>query len=124
MANTDFRSVDEYIEAQPEVVQPALRRVRAVLRQALPEAEEVISYQIPSLRLNGRNVIHFAGYKGHYAIYPLSAGMIEAFGEELRGRLSGKATARFSLEEEVPEGLIGRMGVWRAGEVGARKKGR
>jgi uncharacterized protein YdhG (YjbR/CyaY superfamily) len=120
-AKTDFQSIDAYIVAQPEVVQPALRQVREVLREALPEADEVISYQIPSLRLNGRNVLHFAGYKCHYAIYPLSAGMLEAFREELGARLSGKATARFAIEEEVPGELIRRMAVFRAEEVGTRK---
>jgi uncharacterized protein YdhG (YjbR/CyaY superfamily) len=63
MAKTDFKSVDEYIAAQPEVVQDTLQGIRGIIRKALPEAEEVISYQIPAYKVPGGAAIYFAGWK-------------------------------------------------------------
>ena len=59
MAKTDFKSVDEYIASQPEVVQGVLKRVRNAIRKALPRAEEAISYQIPAYKLDGRLRLRF-----------------------------------------------------------------
>ena len=62
MAKTDFKSVDGYIASQPEAVQGALKRVRSIIRKAVPGAEEVISYKIPTYKLHGRPVLYFAGW--------------------------------------------------------------
>ena len=66
MAKTDYKSVDEYIGAQPVQVRPALQRVRQTIRKALPGASEGISYQIPVFRQDGAMVLFFAGYARHY----------------------------------------------------------
>jgi uncharacterized protein YdhG (YjbR/CyaY superfamily) len=58
MTKSDFKSVDEYIAAQPEAVQRALKRVRSTIRKAVPGAEEVISYRIPAYKLHGRPVLY------------------------------------------------------------------
>ena len=63
MAKTDYVSVDQYLKAQPPHVRDVLQRVRAVLKEALPDAQEGISYQIPVLRQQGAAVIYFAGWK-------------------------------------------------------------
>jgi uncharacterized protein YdhG (YjbR/CyaY superfamily) len=60
VAKTSFKSVDEYVASQPESVQGVLQRVRSAIRKAVPEAEEVISYQIPAFRLHGGIVLYFA----------------------------------------------------------------
>ena len=70
MAKTDFKSVDEYIATHPEDVQAILQRVRSTIRKAVPGAEEVISYQIPTYKLHGGYVVYFAGWKQHYSLYP------------------------------------------------------
>ena len=70
MAKTSFKSVDDYIASQPEAVQAVLQRVRSIIRKAVPGAEEVISYQIPTYKLHGRAVLYFAGWKQHYSLYP------------------------------------------------------
>ncbi len=70
MAKTDFKSVDEYIASQPEAVQGVLERVRGAIRKAVPSAEEVISYKIPSYKLQGGPVLYFAGWKKHHSLYP------------------------------------------------------
>lgn len=61
MGKTDFKSVDDYIATHPEDVQVILQRVRSTIRKAVPGAEEVISYQIPTYRLHGGYVVYFAG---------------------------------------------------------------
>jgi uncharacterized protein YdhG (YjbR/CyaY superfamily) len=84
MAKTAFKSVDEYIAAQPEALQAVLRRVRNAIRKAVPEAEEAISYQMHAYKLQGRAVIYFAGWKRHYSLYPAKESVVAAFRNELR----------------------------------------
>jgi uncharacterized protein YdhG (YjbR/CyaY superfamily) len=83
MAKTRHISVAGYLAAQPPKVRAALRKVRGAIRKALPTADEVISYQIPAYKLNGRVVIFFAGWKEHYSIYPAQRRLVAAFKEEL-----------------------------------------
>ncbi len=64
MAKTDFKSVNEYIASRPKAVQGILRQVRSTIRKAVPSAEEVISYQIPAYRLNGRPVVYTSAKRG------------------------------------------------------------
>ena len=66
MAKTDFKSVDDYLATMPEATRKVLDKVRATIRTALPDAEEVISYQIPAYKQNGVAVIYFAGWKEHF----------------------------------------------------------
>lgn len=117
-------TVDAYLAAQPPATRAVLERVRAAIRRAVPKAEECISYQIPAYKLPGGTVIHFAGWKAHYALYPASALVVETFGHELTGRDMSKGTIRFPLDEKVPVGLIGRIAKLRAKEVQARATAR
>jgi uncharacterized protein YdhG (YjbR/CyaY superfamily) len=122
LAKTSFRSVDAYIASQPETAQAALKRVRAIIRKALPEAEEVISYQIPAYKLSGGAVVYFAGWKHHFSIYPASAALVKAFKAELAPYELSKGTIRFPLGEQVPAKLIERIAKFRAKEVAERAK--
>ena len=120
MAKTDYKSVDEYIGAQPVQVRPALQRVRQTIRKALPGASEGISYQIPVFRQDGAMVLFFAGYARHYAIYPAGSPLIEALGSELDGLLHGKSTIRFPLDGAFPTRLITKIARLRAAEAAQR----
>ncbi len=122
MAKTDWESVDEYIASQPETVQSVLERVRSTIRKAVPGAEEVISYQIPAYKLQGRVAIYFAGWKQHYSLYPATGHLVAAFKDELAPYEVSKGTIRFPLSEPVPVRLIGRIAKFRAKEVGEREK--
>ncbi len=113
-------TVETYLAAQPPASRAVLERVRAAIRKAVPKAEECISYQIPAYRLPGGIVIHFAGWKAHFSLYPASALLVETLGEELAGRVVSKGTIRFPLDERVPVGLIGRIAKLRAREVEAK----
>ncbi len=124
MARTNFRSIDEYIAAQPRAAQPVLRRVRGAIRRALPEAEEVISYRIPAFRLDGPIVIYFAAWREHYSLYPSSDRLVATFERELAGCEIGKGTIRFPLGRPVPVKLIEDIARFRAKEVAERRKAR
>lgn len=117
MPNTNYQSIDEYIAAQPEGNQAALHSVRHAIAKALPTAEEAISYQIPTFKLNKRAVIYFAGWKNHYAVYPASKQMLAAFEAELAQHEVRKHTIRFVFHQPVPTKLIGKLAQYRAREV-------
>jgi uncharacterized protein YdhG (YjbR/CyaY superfamily) len=117
---TDFKSVDQYLASQPEAMQGILDRVRSAIRAAVPAAEEVISYQIPTYKLNGLLVLSFAGWKRHYSLYPAGARLVAAFADELAAYEVEKGTIRFPLDQPVPVELIGRIARFRVQEAAER----
>ena len=117
MPGKDFQSVDEYIAAQPEAAQPALLRVRNAIRTAVPKAEEVISYKMPTYKLRGQPVLYFAGWKQHYSLYPVTERVVAACNGELAKYRINKATIRFPLAEPVPAKLVERIAKFRAKEI-------
>ncbi len=106
MTHPASAAVDAYIDAQPKPVGEALRRVRAAMRRALPDAKEVISYKVPAFRTGDGVVIWFAGWTNHYSVYPVGETVEAAVGEDLSRYGRGKGTLRFPLDEPVPEALI------------------
>jgi uncharacterized protein YdhG (YjbR/CyaY superfamily) len=122
MAKADFKSVNEYIATHPKAVQTMLRRVRATIRRAVPNAEEVISYQIPTYKLYGRSVVYFAGWKQHYSLYPITTRLVAAFRHDLAPYKVTKGTIRFPLSQPVPETLIGRIAKFLAKEAAERAR--
>ncbi|MGA3238456.1 MAG: DUF1801 domain-containing protein [Bryobacteraceae bacterium] len=122
LKSTDPNSVDEYIAAQPESVQGALGRVRSAIRKAVPGAQEVISYKMPTYTLYGGRLLYFAVWKHHYSIYAATEQVVATFQEELAPYEVDKGTIRFPLSEPVPVKLIGRIAKFRAKEAGEREK--
>ena len=104
------RTIDEYILAQEEAVKPRLREIRAVIKEAIPEAEERISWSMPTF-WKGRNLIHFAASKRHLGLYPGDEA-VEAFQEELAGLRVSKGTIRIPWSAPLPAELIGRIARW------------
>ena len=117
MAKTDFKSVDQYIASLPDHVQPVVQRVRSTIRKALPDAEEVISYQIPAMKMHGSTVIYFAGWKQHFSIYPATTQLIAAFADDLSSYTVSKGTIQFPLSQPVPVRLITKLAKFRAKEA-------
>jgi uncharacterized protein YdhG (YjbR/CyaY superfamily) len=117
MAKSECASVDEYIASQPEAVRGTLERVRSTIRNAVPGAEEAISYKMPTYRLHARPVLFFAGWKEHYSLYPATDRVVAAFKDELERYEVNKGTIRFPLSEPVPVKLIERIAKIRAKEV-------
>jgi uncharacterized protein YdhG (YjbR/CyaY superfamily) len=117
MAKRKFDSVDECIAAQPEEVRSCLERVRRAIHNAIADVEEVISYDMPTYRLEGKRVLYFAAWKCHYAIYAATKTVLAAFGDELAPYEVRTGTIRFALTEPVPVRLIERIARFRAKEV-------
>lgn len=115
MARTSFTTVDEYIDTFPEDIQKVLQKVRETIRKAAPEAEEGIGYQMPAYRLHGA-LVYFAAWKDHWALYPATGTLIEAFAEELRPYEVAKGTIRFPYGRPVPVRLIRAIVKHRAAE--------
>ena len=122
MAKTGFKSVDEYVASQPDAAQGVLERVRSAIRKAVPGAEEMISYNIPTYKLHGRPVLYFAGWRQHYPLYPSTDHVVAAFKYDLAPYEVNKGTIRFPLSEPVPVKLIAAVAKFRAKEVAAREK--
>ncbi|HBX70949.1 MAG TPA: hypothetical protein DEH25_16615 [Chloroflexi bacterium] len=111
---TGFNSIDEYIAAFPEAVQKLLMEMRANIKAAAPEAEEKISYQMPTFYLKG-NLVHFAAYKKHIGFYPTSSG-IAAFQQQLAAYKSSKGAVQFPLDQPIPYELVAKIVKFRVKE--------
>ncbi len=110
-----FKTIDEYIEAFPEDVQNILERMRQTIRKAAPEAVEAISYQMPTFKLNGKNLVHFAAFKNHIGFYPIPSS-IKAFKKELSQYKVGKGSAQFPIDKPVPYDLVKKIVMFRVKE--------
>jgi len=112
-----FTSVDEYIAAQPQAAQLALQRTRATIRKAVPSADEVISYDMPTYKLKGERLLYFAGWKTYVSLYAAGREALTEFKAEVRPYVAEKGTLRFPLDEPLPEKLIERIAKFRAREI-------
>jgi uncharacterized protein YdhG (YjbR/CyaY superfamily) len=122
MAKADFKTIDEYLASQPEAAQGILKRVRKIIREAVPGGEEVISYKIPAYKVHGGILLYYAGWKQHYSLYPAGERLVSAFKDELAGYKLSKGTIRFPLSEPVPAKLIGSIAKFRVQELAERGK--
>jgi len=113
------RNIDEYIARFPQDIQDVLKKIRAIIREAAPDAEEAINYQIPTFTLRG-NLVHFAVFKNHIGFYPTPSGM-EKFKAELSVYEGAKGSVRFPLDQPVPYDLIRRITLVRVQEQEEKK---
>jgi len=117
------KTIDEYIAGFPHNVQEILEKIRMTIRRAAPEAEEKISYQIPTFTLKGKYLIYFAAHKEHIGLYPAPRG-VEKFKKALSVYEGGKGTVRFPLDKPIPFGLISKIVKFRVKENLERSKAR
>lgn len=109
MAKTDFKTVDDYIQTFPKDVRAILEQIRQTIQKAVPEAEEVISYQIPAFKYHGW-IFYFSAHKKHFSLScPPPCAAFEAFKEELSGYKQSKSAVQFPLDEPVPVKLLHNM---------------
>ncbi len=108
-------SIDEYIAQFPPETQKVLEEMRSLIKSTAPEATETISYAIPTFDLNGRHLVHFAGFAKHTGFYPIPTGM-EAFKDELAPYKQGKGSVQFPLGQPLPADLIRRIVEFRVAE--------
>ena len=102
--------IDEYIRAQKADIQPRLEILRDIIRNAIPKAEEKISYGMPTY-WRGCNIIHFAAMKNHIGIYPGDEA-VSAFSDRLTEYKTSKGTIRFPYDKELPLELIAEIAEW------------
>ena len=107
-------NIDEYISGFPKETQKILEQLRATIKKTAPNAEEVISYAIPSFKLNGM-LVWFAAYSNHIGFYPRGSG-VEAFKKELSIYKSAKGSVQFPLDKALPWALITKIVKFRVAE--------
>jgi uncharacterized protein YdhG (YjbR/CyaY superfamily) len=116
-------NTDDYIASFPKDTQKLLKQLRATIKKAAPKAEETISYQMPTYKLNGA-LVHFAGYEKHIGFYPTPSA-IAVFKKELSGYKTSKGAVQFPVEEPLPLALVTKIVKFRVkedSEVAKKKK--
>jgi uncharacterized protein YdhG (YjbR/CyaY superfamily) len=121
MAITIFKTVKDYIASKPRDVQALLKQLQDAIRKAVPDAEEVISYQMPGYKLKGGYLLFFAVWKEHFSLYPASDVLVENFKDELSRYKRSKGTIRFPLSEPVP---VSRHDLEHQRDIGGRSESR
>ena len=116
-----WATVDAYLAAQPDDRRAVLEALRQTIRAAAPDAIESIAYDMPAFRLNDTFLVSYAAFKNHYSLFPASAAIIAALGDEIPPYLVGQGTIRFPTNAPIPSGLVTRVVRVRLDEVGARK---
>ncbi len=108
------KTIDDYIAGFPQDVQEILEKIRSTIKKAAPDAEETISYQMPTFTLKG-NLVHFAAFKSHFGFYPTPTGT-EKFQKELSVYKGAKGSVRFPIDKPIPFALIGKIVKFRVKE--------
>jgi uncharacterized protein YdhG (YjbR/CyaY superfamily) len=111
---TDYKNIDDYIGTFPDEVQELLQQVRKMIRNVAPEAQETISYGMPTFTYKGV-LAHFAAFKNHIGLYALPSGN-EAFKEELSVYKTGKGSIQFPFGQPIPLDLIEKIVKFRVEE--------
>ncbi|WP_298683066.1 iron chaperone [uncultured Methanomethylovorans sp.] len=113
-----FKNTDEYISSFPVNVQNILNKLRDIIRESAPDAEEAISYGMPTFKLNG-NLVHFAAYKNHIGFYPTPSG-ITAFEKELFSYKQSKGAVQFPIDKPIPFDIVKQIVEFRVKENKAK----
>ena len=108
------KNVDEYIALFPSATKEKLNHIRQIIKSSAPQAEECISYQMPTYKYHGP-LVYFAGYKSHIGFYPTPSAII-AFKEELTMYKTSKGAIQFTLSNKLPEQLIQKIIAFRLDE--------
>jgi uncharacterized protein YdhG (YjbR/CyaY superfamily) len=109
------KTIDEYIAGFPNDVQDILEKIRMTIRKAAPDAEETISYHMPTFTLNGHYLVHLAAFKKHIGLYPAPTG-IEEFKQDMSIYGAGKSTLQFPFDKPIPFDLISKIVKFRVSE--------
>ena len=104
------KTIDAYIAAQPEGIQPLLHQVRDAIRAVLPAAQERISWSMPTY-WEKQNIIHFAAFKNHLGLYPGDKA-VEHFADRLKDFHTSKGAVQFPYSQPLPFNLIADIAKW------------
>lgn len=98
-----IKDIDSYLKQQPDKVRMVLEKLRKTIKSVAPDAEEVISYNIPSFKYYGM-LVHFAAFKNHCSFFP--GGIVESMKDELKDFKISKGTIQFSVDKPIPALLV------------------
>lgn len=115
------RTIDEYLAAVSPDKRAALQRLRKIIRETVPDAEECISYQLPAFRLDGRMLVWFGASTNHCALYP-GAFPIAKHHEALARYQTSKGTIRFDPKKPLPAALVRKLVKTRVAENASRRR--
>jgi uncharacterized protein YdhG (YjbR/CyaY superfamily) len=97
--------IDDYLSNVPEPHKSELERIRQIVKQVVPEAQETISYGMPAFKYKNKPLIYFAAFKNHMSIFPTS-GPTEELKDKLKSYKTSKGTIQFTVDKPLPESLI------------------
>lgn len=121
MAKTDYKTIDQYHAAFPADAADRLKKVRDLIRSIAPEAEEVISYQIPAFKIGKAFLIYYAAFEKHISLSsPWSEAFLKAFATELKGLKVSKSVIQFPNDKPLPMDFIKVLLKFRKKEVDAK----
>jgi uncharacterized protein YdhG (YjbR/CyaY superfamily) len=103
-----FKTVEEYFSVLPDQMRIRMEELRQTIRQTAPDAEEVISYNMPAFRFHGI-LVYYAAHKEHIGFYPANTHVIEQFKDDLAGYETSKGTIKFPLAKPIPLNLVKRI---------------
>ena len=115
------KSIDDYLASVSEPHNKMLQNLRREIRELVPNAEETISYQIPTFKLNGRILVAFAAFKNHCSLFPVTGARAE-FPDELKKFKGGKGTLQFTTENPLPDALLEKIVKLRVSELNLKAK--
>jgi uncharacterized protein YdhG (YjbR/CyaY superfamily) len=115
--------VEAYYAAQPEPQRSTLLAMRATLARLLPDAEQVLSYGVPTFKVRGRGVAGLAGYAKHCGYLPMSGSVTEAQADRLSGYSVSKGSVRVPIGQPLPPDLIAALVDARLAELGMARSG-
>ena len=107
-SNTKFKTLDEYISVLPANTKAIFNELRKIIKQAAPQAEELISYNMPAFKLHG-GLVYYAAWKGRIGFYPGTPQIEAAFKKEISEYECSKGTIKFPLNRSIPYDLISKM---------------
>ena len=101
--------VDSYLRDLEEPKRATLENVRRTILEILPDAEEVISYQVPAYRLQGKVIAGFAAFRNHLSYLPFSGSVLGQLADELDAYTMTKSSLHFSIDRPLPKELVKRL---------------
>jgi uncharacterized protein YdhG (YjbR/CyaY superfamily) len=110
--------VDAYVQALAEPKRSTLEALRRTILEIVPGAEQVISYQVPAFRVDGKTVAGFAAFKNHLSYLPFSGSVLPRLADEFAGYSGTKGALHFPVDEPLPKELVAKLIAARLDELG------
>ena len=102
-------AVDTYIDGLPAEKQVPMRQLRATIRAAAPDADEVITYKMPGFKAHGSFLVSYDAFKRHYSLFPWNDEMVAELGDAIQPYVKGRGTLQFPASKPLPLDVIRRI---------------